>query len=77
MKKSNLFINIEKNTISEFIKSRRKSLKITQVELAKYCNLSREGILKIESGASDIQLATLIKISKILGFKINIEIEQD
>jgi len=77
MKKSNLYLNLEKNKISEFIRTRRKSLKITQADLAKYCNLSREGVLKIESGSSDIQLSTLIKISKILGFKINIEIEQD
>ena len=77
MKKHSQFLNLDKNKISDFIKTRRKSLKITQVDLAKYCNLSREGILKIESGTNDIQLSTLIKISKILGFKINVEIEQD
>jgi transcriptional regulator with XRE-family HTH domain len=77
MEKQNLNFYLEKNKISEFIKIRRKSLKITQLDLAKYCDLSREGILKIESGKSDIQLSTLVKISKILGFKLKIEIEKD
>ena len=63
--------------IGKLLKERRAELDITQVDLAKYCNLSREGIGKIESGHSDIQLSTLMKMSKILGFKITLAMEQD
>lgn len=77
MKKSLLPLGLDKTLISAFLKKRRKDLDVTQFELAQYCNLSREGIRKIESGKSDIQVTTLVKMSKILGFKINIEIEED
>lgn len=70
-------ITLDKKILSQFLKQRRQNLKITQAELAKYCNLSREGIQKIESGTSDVQISTIIKISKILDFKINIEVADD
>lgn len=76
MKEEKLVLTLDKKVISGFLKKRRKELAVTQVELAKYCNLSREGILKIESGNSDIQVSTLVKMSKILGFKIVIETEE-
>jgi len=77
MKGNNFAIGSDKSKMSEFLKNRRKSLSITQLELAKYCNLSREGIQKIESGLSDMQISTLVKMAKILGFKITIETEED
>lgn len=77
MKAVNFEVGLDKQKMSLFLKKRRTSLNITQVELAKYCNLSREGIQKIESGVSDLQISTLIKMSKILGFKVLIELEED
>jgi len=77
MNENTFVIGSDKKKISEFLKNRRKSLSITQLELAKYCNLSREGIQKIESGVSDMQISTLVKMAKILGFKVTIEIEED
>ena len=66
----------DKTELSKIIKKRRKELKITQKNLAVFCNLSVNGISQIEVGASDIKLSTLLKVSKILGFKILFETEE-
>ncbi|PIK15974.1 helix-turn-helix transcriptional regulator [Halobacteriovorax sp. JY17] len=56
--------------IASMIKEIRKQRKITQTELADYAGLSRAGIAKIESGASDIKLSTLISIANLLGLDL-------
>ena len=61
--------------LAKILKSRRKDLKITQKSLANFCNLSHNGISRIEVADSDIKLSTLIKMSKILGFKITLAME--
>lgn len=65
--------NTEK--LAEILKMRRHQLKITQKSLAAFCNLSHNGISRIELGQSDVQLSTILKMSKILGFKIILEME--
>ena len=55
------------NNIGPYLKKLRKKKKITQVELAEYAGLSRAGIVKVESGESDIKLSTLISIANLLG----------
>jgi transcriptional regulator with XRE-family HTH domain len=62
--------------LAEVLKTRRRELKITQKSLADFCNLSHNGISRIELGQSDAQLSTLLKLSKVLGFKILLEMEQ-
>ena len=62
--------------LGTLIRERRKSLNITQTELAKLCNLSLNGISKIEQGKSDIRFSTLQKIGSILGFVCMITMEQ-
>lgn len=57
------------------LKMRRHHLKITQKSVAAFCNLSHNGISHIELGQSDVQLSTLLKLSKVLGFKIILEME--
>lgn len=59
--------------LAEAIKSRRKELEITQKDLANVCDLSHNGISRIEIANSDIKLSTLLKIGKFLGFKIVLE----
>lgn len=72
---------MNKNSISsieelaEVLKKRRHQLKITQKSLAAFCNLSHNGISRIELGESDVQLSTILKMSKVLGFKIILEME--
>lgn len=61
-------INDSKN-IASMIKKIRKQRKITQTELD-YASLSRTGIAKIKSGASDIKLSTLISIANLLGLDL-------
>ncbi len=57
------------------LKGRRKELGITQKSLADFCNLSHNGISRIEVADSDIKISTLFKMSKILGFKITLDME--
>ena len=63
------------NELAKALKERRKELAITQKTLADFCNLSHNGISRIEMSDSDIKLSTLLKIAKILGFKISLEME--
>ena len=60
------------------IKDRRKELGISQLELAQLCNLSVNGISKLESNAGEreVKLSTLFKLSEVLGFKFMLEFEQ-
>ena len=58
------------------IKTRRKQHGITQKTLASFCNLSHNGISRIEVADSDIKLSTLLKMAKILGFKLVLEFEK-
>lgn len=62
--------------LAEALKERRHELKITQKSLAEFCNLSHNGISRIELAETDVQLSTLLKMSKILGFKIVLEMEE-
>lgn len=56
--------------LADTLKSRRKELDITQKQLAEFCDLSHNGISRIELGDSDVKLSTLLKMSKLLGFTI-------
>lgn len=61
--------------LAEILKRRRHQLNITQKTLAAFCNLSHNGISRIELGESDVQLSTILKMTKVLGFKIILEME--
>jgi transcriptional regulator with XRE-family HTH domain len=62
--------------IAKLIRKRREELGISQKDLAKLCNLSNNGISKMETNESEVKLSTLLKISKILGMKLQIEMEE-
>ncbi len=57
-----------KEDMAQVIKERRKELSVTQKDLANLCNLSHNGISRIEVADSDIKLSTLLKMSTFLGF---------
>ena len=59
--------------LGKILKERREKLGITQKELADFCDLSHNGISRIEIGNSDIKLSTLLKIAKIIGINLIIE----
>ena len=59
--------------LGKLLKERREKLGITQKQLADICDLSHNGISRIEIGNSDIKLSTLLKIAKIIGINLIIE----
>jgi predicted transcriptional regulator len=59
--------------LAKTLKERRKELEITQKDLARVCDLSHNGISRIEVADSDIKLSTLLKMGKFLGFKVVLE----
>jgi transcriptional regulator with XRE-family HTH domain len=62
--------------MARIIKKRREELGISQKDLASLCNLSHNGISKMETNESEIKLSTLLKMSKILGIKLILEMEE-
>jgi transcriptional regulator with XRE-family HTH domain len=62
--------------VIELIKKRREELGISQKELAQLCNLSHNGISKMESSKSEMKFSTLLKMAKYLGVKLVIEMEE-
>ncbi len=66
---------LNEKDLAQALKGRRKELGITQKSLADFCNLSHNGISRIELADSDIKLSTLFKMAKILGFKVTLEME--
>jgi len=61
--------------LAKVLKSRRKELDITQKELADFSNLSHNGISRIELADKSLRLSTLLKLGKILGFKVILKME--
>ena len=57
--------------ISFFIKKQRKSLNMTQEELAKKIGLSTRHIGKLEDGTYTPKFMTLLKLSEVLKFNIS------
>jgi transcriptional regulator with XRE-family HTH domain len=70
-------VNSIKDLVEKLIE-RRKSLGISQAEVAQLCNLSVNGISKFESNAGEreVKLSTLFKLSEVLGFKLSLEFEE-
>ncbi|HET9239049.1 MAG TPA: helix-turn-helix transcriptional regulator [Oligoflexus sp.] len=63
------------NTIEEFvifIRRRRKSLKLSQSDLAGLCGLTKEGLSRIERGEVEPKLGTVLKLVKILNGQIEV-----
>ncbi len=61
--------------LGKVLKSRRNDLQITQKQLADFCDLSHNGISQIEMGEKSVRLSTLLKLGKMLGFKIVLKME--
>ncbi len=61
--------------LAKILKERRKEIGITQKELADLCDLSHNGISRIEVADHDVKLTTLLKMAKILDIKLVLETE--
>ncbi len=57
--------------ISKFIKTMRKMAGLSQLELAKRCNISNTTISGYETGYREPDFKTLVNIAKECGFEIN------
>lgn len=57
------------------IKNRRKSLKVTQPQLAELADVSVNTLYKIESGLANPRLETLSKIADVLGMEIRLDVK--
>ena len=56
----------------EILKQRRKDLNLTQENLADKVGLKRSYIAKIEKGATDMQISSLVRISKALDLNLTL-----
>jgi transcriptional regulator with XRE-family HTH domain len=62
--------------IGETIRKRRKSLKITQPDLADLAKISVNTLYKIERGEGNPTLDVLEKIAVVLGLELKLEVKQ-
>lgn len=60
--------------IGKAIQSRRKSRKILQDDLAEIAGISSRTLRSIEKGIANPELNTLLKILKVLGMEINVNV---
>ena len=65
---------MSKLTIGEHIKTRRKTLRVTQPQLAALAEVSINTLYKIERGQANPTLDTLDKIADILGMEIRLQV---
>jgi len=66
--------NSEKAAIGALLQSRRKARKIAQEQLADIAGISTRTLRDIEKGIANPELETLMKICKVLGMEIKIEV---
>lgn len=59
--------HINMSTISEFVKTRRKQLKLTQEELASKAGVALTVIRKIEQGKENLSLSKVNQVLKMFG----------
>jgi len=65
---------IEKVEFGKIIQIRRKSRKILQVDLADIADISPRTLRAIEQGVANPELETLLRICKVLGLEIKLEV---
>jgi len=59
--------HIKMNTIKEFVKTRRKQLKLTQEEFATKAGVALTVIRKIEQGKDNLSLSKVNQVLKMFG----------
>ena len=63
-------------TLQEVMKSRRKTLSLSQQDLAEMAGLGLSTVKDIERGLGNPSLATISKILKVLGMEIVFNVRQ-
>lgn len=64
-----------KEVLAQLIKSRRKQLKITQIDLAQLSGISTRQLSDIETAQVSTTIETLSKICETLGLTIEVKIK--
>lgn len=64
------------SAIGETIKNRRKTLRVTQSQLADLARISKNTLYKIERGQANPTIETLEKIANILGMEIVLQVKK-
>jgi y4mF family transcriptional regulator len=62
-----MYKHIEMNLIAEFVKTRRKKLKLTQEEFATKAGVALTVIRKIEQGKDNLSLSKVNQVMKMFG----------
>jgi len=62
--------------VGKSIKERRKILRVTQPQLAELAGVSINTLYKIERGQANPTLATLTKITDVLGMELCLQIKK-
>lgn len=62
--------------IGKSIKERRNMLRITQSHLAEMAGIHINTLYKIERGQANPTIDVLMKITKVLGLEINLEVKK-
>ncbi|HEY8510813.1 MAG TPA: helix-turn-helix domain-containing protein [Cyclobacteriaceae bacterium] len=65
---------MDKEAIGRAIRSRRKSRRIIQEDLADIAGISLRTLRDIEKGIANPELETLLKICKALGMELKVQI---
>lgn len=63
-------------TIGQQLKERRKTLGITQSELADMAGVSKNTLYKIETGQANPTLIILGQLAEILGMELKLEVKK-
>lgn len=71
-----IFTLMKKETIVEYMVKRRKSLSVTQRELAEICGVSLHALSNFESGKSNTTLDGFLKIAEALGVQVSVGVER-
>tara|TARA_R110002049_G_scaffold135233_3_gene294756 strand:+ start:244 stop:450 length:207 start_codon:yes stop_codon:yes gene_type:complete len=62
--------------IGKSLKERRKTLRVTQAQLAELAEISVNTLYKIERGQTNPTLETLTKIADILGMEVCLQVKK-
>lgn len=63
------------DVIGEMIKQTRKQRNLTQEELGKLIGVQKAQISKLENGASNVTIGTILKVFKALKAKVNFKVQ--
>ena len=63
-------------SISEIVAMRRKSLGISQVQLAKIASVSSHTVSDIESGRGNPTIDSLVKVADVLGMDVSLVVRK-